>query len=172
MRDPNSRLFVAVTLCSSFGSSSMMLVAPVWTLSLTGSAALAAMCGFFAYAPSVFGPAIGVIVDRLPRLPLLIWTNAILAGVLLTLTAVRSARDLWLLFTAILAYGTSFVIRGAGEAALLPAALPSEALITINGYRMSVQEGMKLVAPLVGASMFTWAGGAAVSAAASCGPSC
>lgn len=159
----NIALFVGVSLVSGFGGTAMSLVAGIWVMSLTDSASLAGLAGFCVYLPTLFGPLLGTVVDRLPRRPLLIWTNLLVAASLLVLLAVRSADQAWLLYVVMLAYGISYVLLDAGEAALLPAALPDEALARVNGLRMSAQEGTKLLAPLVGAGLFTVVGGHAVA---------
>jgi MFS family permease len=160
----NSRLFLGVTLVSGFGNTAMFLAAPVWTLTLTGSSSLAAVCGFLVYLPTAFGPALGALVDRVDRRRLPILTNLAMAAILPSLLAVRDRGDLWILFSVMLAYGISHVLNDSAEAALLPAALPVAELGKLNGLRMSAQEGMKLVAPLAGAGLFAWAGGPAVAA--------
>jgi hypothetical protein len=86
-----------------------------------------------------------------------------MAAILLTLFAVRTAGQAWLIFTVSLAYGISYVLRDAGESALLPAALAPAQLADVNGWRSSAQEGMKLVAPLGGAGLYAWQGGPAVA---------
>lgn len=154
----NARLFVSVSLVSGFGSTAMSLVASVWVLSLTGSAGMAALAGLCIYAPTLLGPVLGAVVDRLPRQQTLIWTNLTQAAALLLLLTVRSAGDLWLLYLVMLGYGVSYVVLDAADAALLPAALPPEALGGVNGLRMGAQEGVKLIAPLAGAGLFAWTG--------------
>ncbi|MER7418296.1 MFS transporter [Micromonospora peucetia] len=144
----------------------MSLVAGIWVMDLTNSASLAAMAGFCVFFPTVFGPLLGALVDRLPRRPLLIWTNLLVAASLLLLLAVRSADQVWLLYVVMLAYGISYVLLDAGEAALLPAALSDDSLGRVNGLRMSAQEGAKLLAPLIGAGLFAIVGGAGVAALA------
>ncbi len=163
LRDRNTRLLLGVTLVAGFGTSAMSLAASVWTLSLTSSASLAALCGLCIYAPSVVGPLIGAVVDRLPRQRLLIVTNAAMGMLLLTLIAVRGRAELWLIFGVMLGYGTSLTLIDAGESAIVQAVVPAGSLGRINSLRISIQEGMKLVAPLVGAALFTWAGGSAVA---------
>lgn len=158
LSDRNARLFVGVSLISGFGATAMSLVASVWVLSLTRSAGLAALAGVCIYVPTLVGPVFGAIVDRLPRQKTLIWTCLMLAGLLMLLLAVRSARDLWLLYTVMLGYGVSYVVLDAAEAAVLPLALPHEALGRVNGLRMGAQEGVKLIAPSAGAGLFAWTG--------------
>jgi MFS family permease len=159
----NALLFVGVSLSSGFGGSAMSLVATVWVLALTGSGALGALAGLCVYLPTLFGPVLGAVVDRLPRRRLLISTSLILAAGLLTLLTVRSREDLWLLYAVMLGYGVNYVLNDAAESALLPAAVGTQLLGRLNGWRMSAQESMKLVAPLAGAGLFAWQGGAAVA---------
>jgi MFS family permease len=159
----NVVLFVAISLLSGFGSSAMSLVAGIWILDLTGSSSFAALAGLCVYAPQLAGPWLGGLLDRVPRRPLVIAVNLMLAAVLLSLFAVRGPDQTWLIFTVCLAYGISYVLLDAGEIALLPAALSSTELGDVNGWRSSAQEGMKLVAPLVGAGLYAWRGGYAVA---------
>ncbi|MGW4943771.1 MFS transporter [Actinoplanes sp. NPDC004185] len=159
----NVVLFVAISLLSGFGSTVMSLVAGIWMLDLTGSASRAALTGLCVYAPVLAGPWLGGLLDRVPRRPLLIATNLVLAASLLSLLAVRTPAGSWLIYAVSLAYGISYVLLDAGESALLPAALPAGTLGEVNGWRSSAQEGMKLVAPLAGAGLYAWRGGAAVA---------
>ncbi len=159
----NAMLFVAISLLSGFGSTAMSLVAGIWILDLTGSASRAALAGLCVYAPQLVGPWLGALLDRVPRRPLLISTNLVLAASLLSLLAVRTPAQTWLIYAVSLAYGISYVLLDAGESALLPAALPAGDLGDVNGWRSSAQEGMKLVAPLAGAGLYAWHGGAAVA---------
>jgi len=96
--------------------------------------------------------------------------DLILAAVLLSLLAVRSREQAWLIYAVMLAYGISYVLLDAGESALLPAALPAAALGDVNGWRSSAQEGMKLIAPLAGAALYSWHGGGAVTVLAATMP--
>jgi MFS family permease len=156
-------LFVAISLVSGFGSTAMSLVAGIWILDLTGSVSLAGLAGLGIYLPALAAPWLGGLVDRLPRRRLVIVVDLVLAGALLTLLAVRSADRTWLIFAVMLAYGIGYVLLDAGESALLPAALPPDALGDVNGWRSSAQEGMKLVAPLTGAGLYAWHGGGVVA---------
>src|ERR1043165_3355282 len=159
----NAVLFIAISLVSGFGSGAMALVAGIWILDLTGSASQAALAGLCVYAPTLPGPWLGGLLDRVPRRPLLIATDVALAGFLLSLLAVRGPAQAWLIFAVVFAYGVSYVLLDAGESAVLPAALPATELGSVNGWRSSAQEGMKLVAPAAGAGLYAWRGGAAVA---------
>ncbi|MBF9128100.1 MFS transporter [Plantactinospora sp. S1510] len=141
----------------------MFLAAGIWVLELTGSSSLAALTGLCFYAPTLLGPVLGALVDRLPRRPLIVWTHLLTAAVVLSLLTVHAEHQTWVIYAVMLGYGISFVLVDAGESALLPAALPPDALGGVNGLRVSAQEGVKLVAPLVGAGLFGWWGAHSVA---------
>ncbi|MFF4249059.1 MFS transporter [Streptomyces sp. NPDC001822] len=163
LRDRNVVLYLSGVVVSGFGSSAMALTAGVWTKSLTGSDSLAALTTFCVWAPILFGPLIGTLADRARRRPLLIWTNLGMAAVLLPLLAVRSSDRIWILFAVLIVYGTSSVLLDAAEAALVATAVPETLRGDFNGLRMTANEGMKLVAPLLGALLFVQFGGTAVA---------
>lgn len=152
-------MLIAVSLVGGFGSTVLMAASGIWVMSLTGSESLAALVGMCIFAPTLAGPLLGAAADRLPTRPLLIWLNVVRAAVLMLLFAVQTAAQTWLIFAVMLCYGISFVLVDAAESALLPQVLAAETLGQINGTRMSAHEGVKLVAPLLGAAMFAWKGG-------------
>jgi hypothetical protein len=163
VRNRNALLFVGISLISGFGSTAMSLAASLWVLDLTGSPSLAALEGLCVFAPTLAGPVLGALVDRLPRKAALIGTNIVLASVLTALFAVHSRSQVWIVYAVSLAYGTSYVLLDAAQSALLPAALEADQLASVNGVRMSAQEGTKLLAPLAGAGLYTVAGPTAVA---------
>lgn len=154
----NATLFVLISLLSGFGSTAMTLAAGIWVLGLTGSVGIAALTGLCIYAPTLAAPWLGALVDRLPRRPLAIWVDLLLAAAMLTLLTVHRAGNTWLIFAVLLARGLSYVLIDAAETAILPSALPMSLLGDVNGWRSSAQEGMKLLAPLAGAGLYAWQG--------------
>ncbi|UUU34784.1 MFS transporter [Streptomyces sp. CA-210063] len=161
--DRNAGLYLAGVVVSGLGSSAMWLVAGVWVKDLTGSDALAALCAFALWAPVLAGPLLGTLADRPRRRALLITTNLGLAALLLTLFAVDTPGDLWLLYTVLLVYGAAGVVADAAESALVTTAIDKSLLGDFNGLRMTANESMKLVAPLAGAGLYAAYGGATVA---------
>lgn len=145
------RWYFTGLVLSFFGTSAMMLVAGIWVKSLTGSDSLATVAILCVFAPGVLAPWVGRLADSYRRRPLLIWTNLAMVPVLAVLFFTD---ELWVIFAVLLVYGTKAVIVSAAEPALLVAMLPQDRLARINGLSMSLQEGMKLVAPLAGAALF------------------
>ncbi|WP_327366671.1 MFS transporter [Streptomyces sp. NBC_01217] len=163
LRDRTAGLFLTAVVVSGFGTSAMWLAAGIWVKSLTGSDSLAALAVFAMWLPVLFGPVLGAFADRMPRKPLLIGTNLVMAGLLASLLAVGSAGRIWILFTVLVLYGTSSVLTDAAESALVAGAVDKRLLSDFNGLRMTANEGMKLLAPLTGAGLYARFGGGAVA---------
>ncbi|WP_301370183.1 MFS transporter [Streptomyces xanthophaeus] len=163
LRDRNAGLYLSGVVVSGFGTTAMWLVAGVWVKSLTGSDSLAALTVFTLWAPVLAGPALGALADRLPRRPLLVALGLVMAALLPVLTLLDSADRVWLLFAILLVYGICGTLHGAAEAALVPQAVGHRLLGDFNGLRLTADEGMKLLAPLVGAALFARFGGASVA---------
>jgi MFS family permease len=157
------RLYVVGHTLSVFGDTALWLALGVWAKILTGSSAAAGMVMFFLSAPQMLSPLCGLLVDRVRRRPLLIAANLVTAVAVLPLFAVHDRGDVWILYAVTLAYGFSFSVLGAGQSGLLATMLPADELADANGILQTGREGLRLVAPLAGAALFTAAGGAAVA---------
>ncbi|WP_369270251.1 MFS transporter [Streptomyces sp. R11] len=163
LRDRNAALYLTGAVVSGFGTSALWLVSGVWVKDLTGSDGLAALCMLAMWAPTLAGPLLGTLADRIRRKPLLISANLLLAALLLSLFTVDSPDRLWLLFTVLFVYGAAGVVHDAAESALVASAVPASLLGDFNGLRMTASEGMKLLAPLAGAGVYAAYGGASVA---------
>lgn len=160
----NSRLYLTGITGSFVGGSAMILAAGIWVKSLTGSSSLAALVSVCVYAPSLLGPLAGLLADRVRRRRLLVTVNLMTGAILLLLLAVRSEGDIWLIFVVMTWYGAALALVDPAEQALFVVMLPAEERVRLNGLRMSLQEGAKLVSPLAGAGLYSLAGGGAVAA--------
>jgi MFS family permease len=157
------RLYVAGQTLSMFGDRALWLALAVWAKSLTGSSAAAGMVIFGVSAPALLAPVSGMLTDRVRRRPLLIVANVLTAAAVLPLLLVHDRGDVWILYAVTVAYGFAYTVLGAGESALLATILPAELLAAANGVLQTAREGLRLVAPLAGAALFTAVGGAAVA---------
>ncbi|MEU9050595.1 MFS transporter [Streptomyces sp. NPDC048384] len=163
LRDRNAALYLTGAVVSGFGTSALWLVSGVWVKDLTGSDGLAALCMLAMWAPTLAGPLLGTLADRVRRKPLLIGANLLLAALLLALFTVDSPARLWLLFAVLFVYGAAGVVHDAAESALVASAVPASLLGDFNGLRMTASEGMKLLAPLAGAGVYAAYGGPSVA---------
>lgn len=157
------RLYLFGHTLSVFGDTALWLALAIWAKELTGSSGAAGMVMFFLAAPQLISPLCGLLVDRVRRRPLLIVANLATAAAVLPLLFVDGAGDVWVLYAVTAVYGLSFSVLGAGGSALLATMLPVDELADANGVMQTAREGLRLVAPLAGAALFTAAGGAAVA---------
>ncbi len=156
------RLYLGLT-ASMFGDSLMLIVLSMWVKSLTGSNGAAGITFLFLVLPSLFGPLLGTVVDRVKRRPFLVVANLVSAVAVLPLLLVRDASDVWIIYTVSFLYGISFVVVPAALNGLLKDLLPEEVLVDANASLSVTREALRLVGPLAGASLFALVGGGAVA---------
>ncbi|MEU5919278.1 MFS transporter [Streptomyces sp. NPDC047141] len=157
------RWYLTGVVVSGFGTTAMWLVSGVWVKSLTGSDSLAALAAFALWAPVLLGPLLGPLADRVRRRPLLVVLDLAMACLLPLLLWVESADRVWLLFAVLVLYGTQGAVHDAAEQALVSSVVDGRRLGTFNGLRMTANESMKLIAPLVAAGLFAAYGGGTVA---------
>jgi MFS family permease len=157
------RLLLAGQTLSMFGDWAMIIVLGIWAKVLTGSNAQAGLVFFVFALAGLIAPIGGLVVDRLPKRPLMIATHLALAAIMCLLLLVHGRGDLWLLYVVTALYGLGGDLFGAARSAMLKAMLPDELLGEANGALQSVREGLRLVAPLAGAGIYAAFGGSAVA---------
>lgn len=148
---------------SMLGDSMMLLVLSIWVRTLTGSNALAGLTFLFMVAPSLVAPFLGVLVDRVRRRAMLVGGNLASALVVLPLTLVRDAGDVWIVWSVAFGYGVSFVVLPAALNGLLKELMPDELLVEANAALQTTKEAYRLFGPLLGAALFAWLGGWSVA---------
>jgi len=159
----DARIFLAGWTLSVFGDWAMFIVLGVWAKDLTDSNSAAGLVFFALAAPSLFSPLAGFVVDRLSRRRVMIWTYSAEALVVLLLLFVHDRGDLWLLYAVTVFYGTAGLLAGSARSALMTVICPRELLGEANGMFQTVREGLRLIAPLVGAGIYAATGGGAVA---------
>ena len=160
--DRHARRYLSGQALSLLGDSAMWLACGIWVRTLTGSNAAAALTFLFFIAPALLAPAAGLLVDRVRRRPLLIVANVAGAAMLAPLLLVNDRGDVWLIYTVMALYGFLNVLIAPAQSALLAAILPADLLADANATLRTVQEGLRIAAPLAGAGLFTLLGGHAV----------
>jgi MFS family permease len=156
------RLFAGLAM-SMVGDSLMLIVLSMWVKTLTGSNAAAGLTFLWMTAPALLAPLLGYVVDRVPRRTFLVWANVLSAVTMLPLLAVRDASDIWIVYVVAFCYGVSFVVVPAALNGLFKDMLPEAVLVDVNASLSITREGLRLVGPLAGATLFAVAGGAAVA---------
>ena len=157
------RLLFAGQTLSMTGDWMMFIVLGIWAKTLTGSNGAAGLVFFVLTLSGLVAPLGGLVVDRLPKRPLMIATHLALAAVMCLLLLVNGRGDLWLLYGVTALYGLGGDLFAASRGAMLKAMVPDELLGDANGAYQSIREGLRIVAPLAGAGIFAAFGGHAVA---------
>jgi MFS family permease len=159
----DARVFLAGWTLSVFGDWAMFIVLGVWAKDLTGSNAAAGLVFFALAVPSLFSPLAGLVVDRVSRRGVMLVTYSVEAVGVLALLFVHDRGDVWLLYVVTAFYGTAGTFAGSARSAFMTVILPRELLAEANGLFQTIREGLRLVAPLLGAAIYSSVGGGAVA---------
>jgi MFS family permease len=159
LRDARFRRLLAGRALSGFGDSALYIVLAIWVKELTGSNGAAGLVFFALGAMSLLAPLGGYLVDRVHRRLVVITVDALTAAVVCLLVFVHSRDQLWLIYVVAAAYGLSGTIVGPAMSALLKDLLADDDLGGANAARQTLDQGLRLLSPLVGAGLFAAFGG-------------
>jgi MFS family permease len=163
LRIRNARIFLFGNAVSTLGDSSLWFAMGIWMKELTGSSAWAGLVFFCYIAGNLFSPFGGMLADRFPRRPLLVVANLLGAAIALPIALVHGRGDIWVIYVVIFLYGVTGSAIGAAQTALVPALVPPDLLAEANGAQQTLNQGLQLVTPLIGAGLFTVVGGAVIA---------
>jgi MFS family permease len=163
LRDPRFRRLLAGQSLSSFGDTALYLTLGIWAKALTGSNAAAGGVFLALGIPTLFAPLAGHLADRVRRHRLLLMTNAATGLMVLSLLAVHSRAQLWIIYLVAFCYGVSFTILNSAGAGLRKDMLAGDDLAAANAALQTVSQGLRIVAPLAGAGLYVAVGGGAVA---------
>ncbi len=159
---PGIRAFLVGQTVSLLGDSALWLALGIWVKSLTGSNSAAGMVPFFFMAGTLAAPLAGLLLDRLPVRAALGATNLATAALVLALLTVRDAGDVWLIYVVALGSGVAESVLDTGRSVLLARLVPDELLPKANSLLQAGRQGLRLVAPLLGAGLLVAFGPAVV----------
>jgi len=159
----DARLLVAGQTMSAFGDWAMWIVLAVWMKTLTGSSARAGLVFFVLGLGNLAGPLGGLLANRVKRRPLMIVCDCVLGTSVLVLLFLHDASDAWLIYLVALLYGIIGSVFYPARSALLRLMLPEQLLAEANGILSSLQQGLRIVAPLAGAGLHAAFGGGIVA---------
>ncbi len=152
---------------SRFGDSLHRLAVMWWVLEKTGSAAQMGLVTFFGLTPMiVFLLVGGVLVDRLPRLRVMLLSD-VLSGVVvsaLALLAYLQWLELWMLYIGVFLFGFLEAFFYPAYAAAIPEITPKELLPSANSLTDLSRRLMGIIGPAT-AAVLVAAGGTSLALA-------
>jgi DHA3 family macrolide efflux protein-like MFS transporter len=132
---------------------SMNKVALLWFVyDLTGSAFKMAVIGLLqTIPPLVFGPLIGVYLDRMKKKPVMIWVDLIRTGLVVLIPLLYAMETLTLEWLYVLVFATSLVstVFGPALASAVPLLVPRARLTAANALIQSTTNIGLLIGPAV-----------------------
>lgn len=156
------RLAVGWTF-SNLGDSILYLTLAIWVKDITDSNAAAGLVFLFLGLPVLIAPLAGQIADRWSRGRLAIYANLVEVAVVMMLLFVNGRRDVWIIFAVTFAYGCLTYVTSAANAGLVRDLLDDDHLAGGNGLLTTIEQGLQLVSPLLGAGAYGLFGGVAVA---------
>jgi Na+/melibiose symporter-like transporter len=152
LRQRNFALACLAALLSETGDWLLIAGLPIYVFQITGSGFVTSTVFMVELAPVLlFGSLAGVVVDRWDKRRAMLVLSIVQAAALLPLFAVRSAHELWLVYTV--AAGEAFLamLVEPTKNALLPALVADDQLVSANGLvALNVNLGRLIGSPLGG----------------------
>lgn len=158
LRLPAFRRLCAAWVLSNLGDGVLFLTLAIWVKDLTGSTATAGLVFAALGLPVLLAPFAGHVADRVPRRRLLVVSNLAVAGAVALLLGVQDAAQVPLLLAVTFLYGCAGHLTGAAQSGLLRDLLADEDLPSANGVLTTIDQGLRLVSPLLGAGLYVAVG--------------
>lgn len=149
-------------VATNLGDSALFLMVAVWVKELTGSDVAAGFVFVALGLPAILAPFIGMLADRMPRRRLLVANNVLLVPIVLALLLVTGPSQLWLVYTVIFLYSAAGYVTASAQSGILRAMLRDDQLASGNGVLSTIDNGLRLVSPLIGTALYVWLGAPAV----------
>lgn len=146
---------------TNLGDSALFLMAAVWVKDLTGSDVAGAFVFVSLGLPALLAPFLGMLADRVPRKRLLIISHAALVPVLLTLLLTTADR-IWIVYAVVFVYAAGGYLTGAAQSGILRSMLRDDQLASGNGALSTIDNGLRLLSPIIGTALYVWIGAPAV----------
>lgn len=154
----DTRMYLAGQMLSAAGDNSLWLAMGIWVKMLTGSNTDAGLALFPFTCGLLLAPAAGLAADRFRRARLLTAVNIAAAAGVCALLAVRGPGQIWLIWIVMFCYGAASTLIVSAQTALLAVLVPATLLGQANALLQMASQGLRVITPLIGAGLLTWAG--------------
>lgn len=143
---------------SLFTSAILQMAIIFYLTEKTGSAmvlSIASLVGFLPYA--VFGPMIGVLVDRYDRKKIMIGADLIIAaaGAALAIIALYMELPVWMVMIVLFIRSIGTAFHSPALSAVTPLLVPEEQLTRCAGYSQSLQSVSYILSPAAAAFLYS-----------------
>lgn len=153
LKNKQFRRLLTAWVFGNFADAALFITIAIWVKQMTGNDLHVAMIFVALGLPAVIAPFLGMLADRYNRKYLMVINFVATAIVSMVLLLVRGPQDLWLIFVGVFLYSASGYITSAAQSGIIAGMLPPIQLPAANGLLGSVDHGLRIIAPLVGAGM-------------------
>lgn len=144
---------------ASLITSSILQMSIIWYLTdTTGSAMVLSVATLVGFLPqAVFGPMIGVLVDRYNRKFVMIGADLIIAaaGVALAVISLYTELPVWLIMVVLFIRSIGTAFHAPALSAVTPLIVPEDQLTKCAGYSQSIQSVSYIISPAVAAFLYS-----------------
>jgi MFS family permease len=155
-RNRNVRLLWLGQVVSQLGDWFNVVAVYTLLLDLTGSATAVAVMMVVQQLPiAVFGPMAGVLVDRVDRRRLMVWTDLARGVLMFGLLLVRDAGDIWITYVVIGLAVVATAFFEPARSAILPSIASREELLPANALSAATWATMLAAGAAVGGVILT-----------------
>ena len=159
---PGFPRLAATWVATNLGDSALYLMIAVWVKDLTGSDVAAGFVFVALGLPAVLAPFIGMMADRMPRRRLLVLNNLALVPIVLSLLLVSGASQLWLVYAVVFVYSAAGYVTASAPSGSIRSMLRDVQRAAGHGVLSTIDNGLRLVSPLIGTALYVWLGAPAV----------
>jgi MFS family permease len=99
----------------------------------------------------LIAPLAGQLADRSSRRRIALYANLVEAVVVLMLVFVHNRGDVWIIYAVTFAYGCLTYVTSAAKSGLVRDLLDDDQLASGNGLLTTIEQGLQLLSPLLGA---------------------
>lgn len=139
----------------NFADAALLLTAAIWAKTLTGSDAAAGLMLAMLGLPALLAPVIGQMADRFSRRNLMVATYLLAALIVPALFLVKSERSIWIAYVVVFLYACASYCAAAAQGGLVRDMLSGRLLAPANSLLSSIDHGLRIIGPPMGAVMFS-----------------
>lgn len=150
--DRDFKLYFASQVVSQLGSSFTFFALPLLVFTLTGSATDLALTTVATFVPYLlFGLVLGAVVDQVDRRRMMVSVDLARAAVIAVLPVLSITGHLQVEHIYVVAFlqSTFGILFDAGEFAAVPSLVPSDDLVTANGWIMATNSAGQVLGPVL-----------------------
>lgn len=144
---------------STLGTWLLVVGVPLHVYDLTGSTAATGAAFVAETLPALmFGPAAGVLVDRLDRRLVMVVADAVRALAILSMLLARDAGDLWIIYTALVVENAAAQLFRPARQTIIPALVGRRDLPAANSMFAIIDGLVRLVGSVLGGVLYALCG--------------